>query len=205
MRVENFDKPLSELKKEKGFQVRLAIAKALDRDLFIKQAKFGNGYPAHGSINPAMGYYFDENLANVSEQAYDPEGASELLAKAGYPGGKGFPEIKLKTTPNTKRDGLVVANILKQVLGISVLVDPKDFSVGIEEFDTLNYDMRLGGSGVDYDPDDGLVDWMQTNSKFNGRKRDKSNFHLDFILRPNLMQLLTHSHWWPIQQKGASL
>ena len=180
MRVENFDKPIAELKKEKGFQVRLAIAKALDRDLFIKQAKFGNGYPAHGSINPAMGFYFDENLANVSEQAYDPEGARELLAKAGYPGGEGFPEIKLQTTPNTKRDGIVVANILKQVLGINVIVDPKDFSVGIEEFDTLNYDMRLGGSGGDYDPDDGLIDWMQTNSKFNGRKRDKSKYPFGF-------------------------
>ena len=180
MRVENFDKPLSDLKKEKGFQVRLAIAKALDRDLFIKQAKFGFGVAAHGSINPAMGYYFDETLASTSEQAYDPEGARELMAQAGYPGGKGFPEIKLQTTPNTKRDGLVVANILNQVLGISVVVDPKDFSVGIEEFDTMDYDLRLGGSGGDYDPDDGLVDWMQTTSKFNGRKRDKSKYPFGF-------------------------
>ena len=180
MRVENFDKPLSDLKKEKGFQVRLAIAKALDRDLFIKQAKFGFGVAAHGSINPAMGFYFDETLASTSEQAYDPEGARELMAQAGYPGGKGFPEIKLQTTPNTKRDGLVVANILNQVLGISVVVDPKDFSVGIEEFDTMDYDLRLGGSGGDYDPDDGLVDWMQTTSKFNGRKRDKSKYPFGF-------------------------
>ena len=180
MRVDNFDKPLAELKKEKGFQVRLAIAKALDRDLFIKQAKFGFGVAAHGSINPAMGYYFDETLASTSEQAYDPEGSRELMAQAGYPGGKGFPEIKLQTTPNTKRDGLVVANILNQVLGISVVVDPKDFSVGIEEFDTMDYDLRLGGSGGDYDPDDGLVDWMQTTSKFNGRKRDKSKYPFGF-------------------------
>jgi len=180
MRVENFDKPLSDLKKEKGFQVRLAIAKALDRDLFIKQAKFGFGVAAHGSINPAMGFYFDETLASTSEQAYDPEGARELMAQAGYPGGKGFPEIKLQTTPNTKRDGLVVANILNQVLGISVVVDPKDFSVGIEEFDTMDYDLRLGGSGGDYDPDDGLFDWMQTTSKFNGRKRDKSKYPFGF-------------------------
>ena len=49
-----------------------------------------------------------------------------------------------------------------------------------QEFDTLNYDMRLGGSGGDYDPDDGLVDWMQTNSKFNGRKRDKSKYPFGF-------------------------
>lgn len=173
MRVENFDKPLEELKQEKGFMVRLALAKALDRDLFIQQGRFGYGVPAHGTINPAMGFYFDETLAETSEQAFDPEGAQQLLADAGYPGGAGFPEIKLQTTPNTRRDGLVVANILKQVLGISVVVDPKDFSVGIEEFNKMDFDLRLGGSGGDYDPDDGLVDWMQTTSKFNGRDRDQ--------------------------------
>ena len=174
MRVENFDKPLEELKKEKGFMVRLAIAKALDRDLFIEQGRFGYGVPAHGTINPAMGFYFDDTLAETSEQAYDPEGAKQLMADAGYPNGEGFPEIKLQTTPNTRRDGLVVANILKQVLGISVVVDPKDLSVGIEEFNKMDFDLRLGGSGGDYDPDDGLVDWMQTSSKFNGRDRDQS-------------------------------
>ena len=51
--------------------------------------------------------------------------------------------------------------------------DPKDFSVGIEQFNKNDYDMRLGGSGGDYDPDDGVVDWMQTTSKFNGRARNK--------------------------------
>ncbi len=173
MKVTDFNKPLEELKQEKGFMVRLALAKALNRDLFIQQGRFGNGVPAHGTINPAMGFYFDETLAETSQQAYDPEGAKALMAAAGYPNGEGFPEIKLQTTPNTKRDGQVVANIYKQVLGISVVVDPKEFSVGIEEFNKMDFDLRLGGSGGDYDPDDGLVDWMQTSSKFNGRDRDR--------------------------------
>lgn len=174
MKVTDFNKPLEELKKEKGFMVRLALAKALDRDLFITQGRFGNGVAAHGTINPAMGFYFDDTLAETSEQAFDPEGARALLAEAGYPGGEGFPELKLQTTPNTKRDGLVVANIYKQVLGITVTVDAKDFSVGIEEFNKMDFDLRLGGSGGDYDPDDGLVDWMQTSSKFNGPARDQA-------------------------------
>ncbi len=173
MRVDNFNKPIEELKKEKGFMVRLALAKALDRALFIKQGLFDNGVAAHGTINPAMGYYFDDSLSKSSEQAYDPEGARALMAAAGYPGGKGFPEIKLIVTPNSKRLGLVVANIYKKVLGITVIVDPKDFSVGIEQFNKMDFDMRLGGSGGDYDPDDGIVDWMQTKSKFNGRARNK--------------------------------
>ncbi len=180
MKVTDFNKPIEELKKEKGFMVRLAIAKALDRDLFVQQGRFGFGIPAHGTINPAMGFFFDESLAETSEQAFDPEGAKALMAEAGFPGGAGFPDLKLQTTPNTKRDGQVVANILKQVLGINVIVDPKDFSIGIEEFNKMDIDLRLGGSGGDYDPDDGLVDWMQTESKFNGPDRDKEMMPFGF-------------------------
>ncbi len=180
MKVEDFNKPLEELKQENGFKVRLALAKALHRDLFVQQALFGNGVPAYGSINAAMGFYYDETLAETSEQAYDPEGAQALLAEAGYPGGEGFPTLKLQTTPNTRRAGLVVANIYKQVLGITVEVDPKEFSVGIEEFNKMDFDLRLGGSGGDYDPDDGLVDWMQTSSKFNGPTRDKEMYPFGF-------------------------
>ena len=180
MRVEDFNKPIEELMTESGFKVRLALAKALDRDLFIQQAMFGNGVAAHGSINAAMGFYFDENLAQTSLQAFDPEGAQQLMADAGYPGGEGFPTLKLQTTPNTRRAGLVVANIYKQVLGITVEVDPQEFSVGIEQFNKMDFDLRLGGSGGDYDPDDGLVDWMQTNSKFNGPDRDKDQYPFGF-------------------------
>jgi ABC-type transport system substrate-binding protein len=174
MKVTDFNKPLAELKKEKGFMVRLAIAKGLDRERFVKQARFGRGVPAYGSINPAMGYYYDKSLSETSEQAFNLDEARKLMADAGYPGGKGFPDLELICTPGTKRDAEVVANIFKTNLGIKVNVVPKEFSVGIVDFNTNNYDMRLGGSGGDYDPDDGLVDWMQTASKFNGPKRDKA-------------------------------
>lgn len=181
MKVTDFDKPLEELKEENGFKVRLALAKALDRDLFVQQAMFGNALPAYGSINAAMGFYYDDSLAETSEQAFDPEGAQALLADAGFPGGEGFPTLRLQTTPSTRRAGLVVANIYKQVLGIDVQVDPKEFSVGIEEFNKMDFDLRLGGSGGDYDPDDGLIDWMMTSSKFNGPFRDTAEMPFGFF------------------------
>jgi peptide/nickel transport system substrate-binding protein len=181
MMVSDFNKPIAELKQEKGFMVRLALAKALDRDLFVKQALFGNGVPAYGTINPAMGFYYDESIASTSEQAFDPEGAKALMASAGYPGGKGFPELELVTTPSQKRYGLVLSNIYKQVLGITVKVVTKEFSVQIEDFNKMDFDMRLGGSGGDYDPDDGLVDWMVSDSKFNGPTRDKEKNPFGFF------------------------
>lgn len=181
MKVTDFDRPMEELLKDKGFMVRLALAKALDRDTYVKQAHFGYAVPGYGTINPAMAFYYDEGIAGKSQQAYDPDGARELLAAAGFPGGKGFPELELITTPAQKRNGLVLANIYKQVLGITIKVVPKEFSVGIQDFDSCEYDMRLGGSGGDYDPDDGVVDWMMTTSKFNGRTRDKTKYAFGYF------------------------
>lgn len=45
----------------------------------------------------------------------------------------------------------------------------------------MDYDLCRLGSGGDFDPDDGVVDWMQTSSKFNGRKRDKSKMAFGFF------------------------
>ena len=205
MRVESFDKPLEELKTEPGFMVRLAIAKALDRDLFIQQARFGNGDPAYGTINTAMGYYYDEAIMDTSEQAHDPEGAKALMEKAGYPNGEGFPTIRLQTTPDEKRNGLVVANILKQTLGINVTVDPKEFSVGIEEFNNMDFDLRLGGSGGDYDPDDALVDWMQTSSKFNGPQRDKEAMPFGFFSSEEVDRLVDEQASTPDREARREL
>ena len=181
MKVTDFNKPLEELKKEKGFKVRLAIAKALDRDRYLKQAQFGRGTAAYGTINPAMGYYFDEGLAQNSEQSFDVEEARNLLAEAGYPNGEGYPTLNLITTPSARRESQVVAAILKRNLNINIELLTKEFSVGIEDFDTMNWDLRRAGSGGDYDPDDGLVDWMQTSSKFNGRKRDESKYPFGYF------------------------
>ena len=174
MKVTDFDKPFSELTKEKGFMVRLAIAKAFDRADFIKRALFGRGVPAFGTINPAMGYFYDDAIDGTSEQRFDVAAAQKLMADAGYPGGKGFPTLKLSITPAGRREGQIIADILKRNLGITVELDAKDFPVLIDEFDANNYDLLRIGSGGDYDPDDGLVDWMLTTSKFNGPKRDKA-------------------------------
>ena len=173
-KVSDFDKPLSELLKDKGFMVRMAIAKAIDRDRYIERAQFGRGLPAYGTINPAMAFFFDEKLGETSAQKYDPEEARRLLAEAGYPDGKGFPKTKILVRKDRRRDVLVIIDILKRNLNIDVEVNPVDTTVSREMFWALDWDMLRIGSAGDFDPDDGLVDWMQTTSKFNGPTRDKA-------------------------------
>ena len=190
MKVPDFSKPVEELKKEPGFMVRLAIAKAIDRDLYIKQAQFGRGTPAYGTINPAMGFYFDDSLGETSEQAFDMEAARALLAGAGFPNGNGFPTLKILCTPAARRDCLVIKNLLKKSIGIDIELDTKDFPVLLDDFQTMNFDMCRLGSGGDFDPDDGVVDWVQTASKFNGRKRNKDEMPFGLFSDPEVDELV---------------
>ncbi len=189
-RVTDFNKPIEELIQEKGFKVRLAIAKALDRDRFIEKALFGRGVPAYGSINPAMGFYFDEGLGVDSAQVFEPDVAKQLLADAGYPNGEGFPKLKLLHTPPVRRDSQVVADILRQNLGIEVELETKDGTVVQQNHLAMDFDMIRTGSGGDYDPDDAIVDWMQTDSKFNGSNRDKGKMAFGYFSEKRADELI---------------
>jgi ABC-type transport system substrate-binding protein len=189
-KVADFNKPVSELLKENGFKVRLAIAKALDRDRYIERAQFGRGTPCYGTINPAMGFYFEESLAKTTAQGFDLAQARRLMAEAGFPDGKGFPKLKILHTPAARREVQVIKNILKINLGIDLELDTKDFPVLIDAFDTMDWDFCRLGSGGDFDPDDGLVDWMQTASKFNGRRRDKAKFPFGFFSEAEVDRLI---------------
>lgn len=175
MIVEDFNLTVDELKQQNGFKVRLAIAKAFDRDLVIERGLFGLGVPAFGTINPAMGFFFDTAINETSEQRFDVEVARQLLADAGYPNGEGFPTLKYLTTPAGRRVGEVVANMYKENLNIEIELDVKDFTVLIEDGNRLEYDLMALGSGGDFDPDDGLADWMLTTSRFNGPNRNDAD------------------------------
>jgi peptide/nickel transport system substrate-binding protein len=187
--VPDFNKSLDELKAENGFKVRLALAKAFDRDTFIERALFGRGRPGFGTINPAMGFFFDTAINDTSEQRFDVEAAQALLAEAGFPGGEGFPTLKLLTTPAGRREGEVIVNMYQENLGITIELDLKDFTVLTEDANNMNYDLMRLGSGGDYDPDDALLDWMVTTSRFNGSTRDTAAMPFGFFSEAKVDEL----------------
>ncbi len=175
MVVEDFNLSVDELKQLNGFKVRLALAKAFDRERFIQRGLFGRGVPAFGTINPAMGFYFDTAINETSEQRFDLEAAQSLLADAGYPNGEGFPTLKLLTTPGGRRQAEVIVDMYRNNLNINIELDVKDFTVLIEDANRMEYDLLRLGSGGDFDPDDGLVDWMLSDSRFNGANRNDAD------------------------------
>lgn len=80
--------------------IRKAINYGFDRDKLIKYLRSNVGEPAHsGFIPKGMKSYDPEKVKGYT---YDPEKVKELLAEAGYPNGKGLPEITLHITDNYK-------------------------------------------------------------------------------------------------------
>jgi oligopeptide transport system substrate-binding protein len=76
--------------------LRQAINYAFDREKMIKYLRNNIGTPAiHGFVPPGMPGY-DNN--RVQGYSFNPEKAKQLMYLAGFPEGKGLPEITLYTT-----------------------------------------------------------------------------------------------------------
>ncbi len=97
--VTDFNKSVDELKQEPGFMVRLAIAKAFDRDTYIERAQFGHGLPAFGTVNPAMGFFFDTAINDASEQRFDLEAATPASGRRRFPQWRGLPHTATADHP----------------------------------------------------------------------------------------------------------
>ena len=110
-------------------RVRQAFARAVDWRRLIDLSSAGAATPATGMVPPGI----PGRSATDFLPAHDPDGARQLLADAGYPGGSGFPAVTLLGGGPTDR---AVAAEIKEALGVSVQVELQ----GAGFFDRLQAD-----------------------------------------------------------------
>ncbi len=103
-------------------KVRQALSFAIDREKIfnnvLKGEGFGPGY--YGLVPPAFSGY---DTSAVRGYTFDPERARKLLADAGFPGGKGFPIVKIELNSGGAKHSRVVEEVknqLMEVLNINV-------------------------------------------------------------------------------------
>lgn len=72
-------------------RVRQAVIHAIDRESIVNDAHLGRYFPARGILPPGTPG-FNPRLTGY---AHDPARARELLAQAGFPGGKGVPPLQI--------------------------------------------------------------------------------------------------------------
>ncbi len=119
-------------------KVRLAFNYAINREEIADKKLMGDAIPGTHGIVPASIPGYDTD--SIKGYSYDPDLARKYLAEAGYPGGKGFPEITLRINSGGGDRNTItadyVAHQLNEVLGISVKVETIPFAQHLESIET---------------------------------------------------------------------
>ncbi len=99
-------------------RVRKAMDLAFDRKAVLQHLRRGIGIPGEGGmVHPAMGEQFRPiDHFNVLK-------AQQLLAEAGYPGGKGFPKLTLYTNPTYRDFTMAFQKQMEDHLGIHLEIE----------------------------------------------------------------------------------
>lgn len=102
--------------------LRKAINYAFDREKMVKYFRNNIGYPATAGFIPNGLPSFDANI--VKGYTYNPEKVRQLLIEAGYPEGKGLPEITLHTTDNyLEQTEFIQAQLAENNIHVKISVD----------------------------------------------------------------------------------
>ncbi len=119
-------------------KVRLAFNYSINRQEIADKKLNGDAIPGIYGIVPQSIVGYDAD--SIVGYSYDPDRARKLLAEAGYPGGKGFPEITLQINSGGGDRNTItadyVAHQLYEVLGITVKVEPMPFAQHLEAIET---------------------------------------------------------------------
>ncbi len=157
-------------------RVRKALAMAIDRQELVDKVTRGGQFPAFGLTPPLPGLY--PAVVGFKE---DFDAARKLLADAGFPGGKGFPEttILYNTSEGHKNIAQYVQQKWSEVLGINVNIENQEWATFLDTRQNQDFDVARAGWQGDYvDPNTFLTDLLYSGSgnndgKYNNPKYDE--------------------------------
>ena len=139
-------------------RVRLAFSLTLDQKSLIDNVLKGGQIPAGGLV-PPFGEYPASDVVT-----FNPEKARKLLAEAGYPEGKGLPEMEFLTTDRETSKAVAEAlqAMWKEHLGATIKIKQLEWTSYITAMFDKDYDLAAGGWIGDYlDPLTFLDMWMK--------------------------------------------
>jgi ABC-type transport system substrate-binding protein len=135
-----------------NLKVRQAFSHAVDREKLAKYIIGIQGVPAYAMLAPGFPGSHESDLKGI--QNYDRALAQKLLAEAGYPGGKGFPQLNMWLRSENalgQAVGNAVAAGLTQVLGIpTVQVSNKETKLFMSTLNAHNLQFYMVPYGMDF-------------------------------------------------------
>ena len=149
--------------------VRQAIGMAIDKEQILKVAYQGVGSVATGVLPPEMPN--SGKAPTIPTPAFNPAKAKQLLAAAGYPDGKGIPDLNLsiiQQRPVVLSVAEIVRSNLKENLGINVTIQQLEAGQFYKEEQKHALEFYYTGWVADYlDPQDFLSTLFKTSSSIN--------------------------------------
>lgn len=151
-------------------QVRLAFAKAVDREAIVSNvinASFNLALPAYSFLTP--GFPASDVSGDLRDiQAYDCEAAKALLSEAGYPDGEGFPAMELKLRGESDFNAqrfIAAAASISDCLNVEITINNMENATYMEGLNAKPTSIQFGAIsyGMDYlDPANMLGVWVST-------------------------------------------
>jgi oligopeptide transport system substrate-binding protein len=140
-------------------RVRQALALAIDRESLVRDVLRLGQLAATHVVPPGIPGY----ESPPSALGHDPERARALLAEAGFPGGRGFPEIGIlyNTHEDHRKVAELIADQLARTLGIRVVPYNQEWQSYLATIQAGDYDLARAGWIGDYvDPNTFLDLWV---------------------------------------------
>lgn len=142
-------------------RVRRALSQAVDRTAIVEKLLHGGQRAATAITPPGLGGYVPP-----AGLPTDFDAARRLLVAAGFPGGKGLPQIELlyNTSDNHRTIAEAVQEMWRRELGIEVRLVNQEFKGVLNERRTGNYQILLSDWVGDYLDPVTFLDLWRTDS-----------------------------------------
>ncbi|NLG50190.1 MAG: peptide ABC transporter substrate-binding protein [Chloroflexi bacterium] len=108
--------------------VRLALLKAIDKEALVAEIGKGFAFPAWGMLPPGFPNAIPDKLKELDPNVFDVEAARQLLSKAGYADGAGFPVYEWWCRDGITPYAEAIQAAWKDTLGIQVNLRGSDYS-----------------------------------------------------------------------------
>lgn len=164
-------------------KVREAFSRAIDREGICQTVLRGAADPAYGMLPPGFKNYDGERFKAV--QGFDSARAAQLMAEAGYPGGRGFPkqELWLRAPGSvTLRVAAAVQDMLKKQLGVDITIRSLDDSAYMNNLFAWKMNLGMLDFGADFPDPRNMLDMIWRSQPVGSGRQDWTNAGFDELI-----------------------